>query len=256
MTPISKIMEGRGRWLIVLGAALVLLALAAVGPPPSWADVDYKGGLIQTHRYRDPQSQQPSAPGTMAPRSPSSFPDNDAYYPSFSEERGPVLPPSSAATMLPFNISPAKLPWNQAGFVDYDEPLWTPQEVSLSVPKQYALHATALYPANPAVRPQSALLIAHLPSHAVFWVEEKRTLSTGQTRYFHSPQLPPGRKYGYTVRVAWLEGDRWVTQSQMVPVQAGMIQAIYLRSLPESPVTTEREPLARPTKTALKSPPK
>jgi uncharacterized protein (TIGR03000 family) len=236
----NRATSGRRRCLIVLGTFLVLLVLAKIDAPPSQAgELDYQGGLVRIRRSPDPYASRPSVPKTAPP---SYFPDNDDYYPSFSGERGAALPPSSAARILPFNISPASLPWNQVGFVDYDELQWMPQEASLSVPKKYVLQATALSPASPATRSQSALLIVHLPEHAVIWVEGKRTLLTGENRYFHSPQLSPGRRYSYTVRAAWIEGGQWVSQTRIVPVQAGMVQAIYIRSLPGSPVETKRKP--------------
>jgi uncharacterized protein (TIGR03000 family) len=158
--------------------------------------------------------------------------------------------------MHSYYLSPTKLPWNQAGFEDYDEPLGMPQDVSLVAPTKYALEATALSPALSAARPRSALLIAYLPEHAVFWVEGTRTQSTGRTRYFQSPQLTPGRKYGYTVRTAWIENGRWASQSRMVPVQAGMVQAIYLRPAPVPQMKTKQEVLAQPAKAVMKPPTK
>jgi uncharacterized protein (TIGR03000 family) len=73
-------------------------------------------------------------------------------------------------------------------------------------------------------------LIARLPEHAAFWVEGTRTRSIGRTRFFQSPPLVPGRKYNYRVTAAWIEDGSWVSQTRVVSVQAGLIQAIYLRS--------------------------
>lgn len=79
-------------------------------------------------------------------------------------------------------------------------------------------------------RLQFAILIAHLPEHAALWVEGTRTRSRGRTRYFQSPPLQPGRKYNYKLRVVWIEDGHWVGQTREVPVQAGIIEAIYIRS--------------------------
>jgi len=87
--------------------------------------------------------------------------------------------------------------------------------------------------ASPGERP-FAVLIAHLPDRAVFWVEETRTRSTGRTRYFQSPPLRSDRKYTYRVRAAWIEDGRWVSQARLVNVEAGLIQTIYLRSAPSA----------------------
>lgn len=112
---------------------------------------------------------------------PSYFPDNDAYYPTFAD--GNVKLSSASATgTLCYYFSPTSFPWNQAGFIDYDEPSRMPQDATLTVPKKYALQADSLPPAISAARPESALLIAHLPAHALLWVEGRQTLSTGPTR--------------------------------------------------------------------------
>jgi uncharacterized protein (TIGR03000 family) len=91
------------------------------------------------------------------------------------------------------------------------------------------LYYRSFYPPiqpTPAEALETAVLIAHLPENAVLWVEGTRTRSTGRTRYFLSPPLTPGRKYRYRVRVAWIEHGQWVSQTQIVPVQAGAIQMI------------------------------
>jgi uncharacterized protein (TIGR03000 family) len=240
---------------MVFGVALIFFVFAAIGSPSVWAEMHYQGGFIQWHRYRDPLAPQPSAPRTTVPNASSYFPDNDADYPLFLAGGMPEPPPSSSA-MRSYYLSPTNLPWNQIGFQDYDEPQGMPQDASPAAPTKYALEATALSPEIAAARPRSALLIARLPEHAVFWVEGTRTQTTGQTRYFQSPQLTAGRKYGYTVRAAWIENGRWVSQTRMVPVQAGMIQAIFLRPLPAPQLKAERETLAQPTKAAMKLQPK
>jgi uncharacterized protein (TIGR03000 family) len=251
----SKATKSGRRWRIAFGVSLVFLVFAAVGPPPAWAQMIYRGGFIQTDRSPDPYASPPSAPRTRAASPPSYFPDNDADYPVFSAAAMPEPPPPYSA-LLPYNISPTNLPWNRAGFADYDEPLGMPQDVSLAAPTKYALETTALSSAIPAARPRSALLITYLPEHAVFWVEGTRTQSTGRTRYFQSPQLILGRKFGYTVRTAWIENGHWVSQTRLVPVQAGMVQAIYLRPAPATQTKTDREVLAQPTKAVMKPPAK
>jgi hypothetical protein len=57
--------------------------------------------------------------------------------------------------------------------------------------------------------------------------------------YFHSPALTPGKKYHYTVRVDWLEDGGWVSQARQVPVEAGLVQAIYLQ--PAAPAMKKPE---------------
>jgi uncharacterized protein (TIGR03000 family) len=225
--------RGRQWRRIVLGRSLILLALAGAGLPESHAQMRYNGGYITTHRHPEKFSSQPAAPQPPAPKLPPSyFPDNDFGYPSSYAEEGAVRPPSPLAIALPYGVSAAAFPWNQAGFEDYNEPPRVLQDSSLSTPKKYSLEVTTLPQAAPAAQPETAALIAHLPEDAVFWVEGTRTRSTGRTRYFQSPPLQLGHKYSYTVRVVWIEDSQWVSQTRMVPVRAGLIQAIYLRPSP------------------------
>jgi uncharacterized protein (TIGR03000 family) len=229
------------RWRkIVLGMFLAPLGLAVASLPNSQAQMRYSGGfrIMRQNPPKYPTSQQ-SAPNMTAPAvpkiSPSYSPDNDFVYSSYYPGGEPKRPLPSPANPLPYGLSPANLPWNQAGFEDYNEIPQMPQDLSLWEPKKYSLAATPLPLAPIAERPETALLIAHLPEHAVVWVAGTRTRSTGRTRYFQSPPLPSGRKYDYRVRVAWIEDGRWVSQTRKVPVQAGLIQAIYLQLAPPLP---------------------
>lgn len=227
----------RRRRTMMAGAALVLLGLAGTGQ----AQLEYNGGYVQTHREDHGNALQLAAPprSVRFPTStpPSYFPDRDLYHPfyypaltslsrpnySAAEEAGrPVFPP---VDLLRFGVSAAALPWNQVGFKDYDEP---PETIGSSF-RKYALATSSVSPASSAIRSSSAVLIAHLPDHAAFWVEGTRTRSEGRTRYFQSPPLRPDRRYNYRVRAAWIENGRWTIQTRMVPVQAGMVQAVYLR---------------------------
>ncbi|HEY7156364.1 MAG TPA: TIGR03000 domain-containing protein [Gemmataceae bacterium] len=180
----------------------------------------------------------PLAAGTN--RTPSYSPDHDFGSPSYNpattsatrssyaggESGRPASPPAGEP---PSGVSAADLPWNQEGFKGYDEPPEIPRDSSLFSPRKYVLEATPLPQGPPAGRPAIAILIARLPEHALFWVEGRLTRLRGPTRYFQSPPLPAGGKYSYTVRVAWIEDGQWVSQTQKIPVQAGLIQAIYLQ---------------------------
>jgi uncharacterized protein (TIGR03000 family) len=226
---------GRRRRTMTVGAALVLLSLAGTGR----AQLEYNGGWVQTHRADRGDGLHLAAPprSVRFPTStpPSFFPDHDFYYPfyypaltalsrsSAGEAAGrPALPP---VDLVRFGVSAAALPWNQIGFKEYDEPL----ETMGSTFRKYDLATNSLSQASLTARSSSAVLIAHLPEHAAFWVEGTRTRSEGRTRYFQSPPLRPDRKYNYRVRAAWIENGRWTIQTRMVPVQAGTVQAVYLR---------------------------
>jgi uncharacterized protein (TIGR03000 family) len=214
----------------VLAGFMVFLGLAMVGLPESHAQMYYSGGFRVTHR-NPPQNlaPQPSDSRTTEPKTPPSyFPDNDAAYPSFypgGEPRRPL----PVAGLTPYGLLPVDLPWNRADFEDYIEPPSIPGDPSLFQPRKYLLTAIPLPPAPRAERFENAMLIARLPAHAVFWVEGARTRSTGRTRYFQSPPLLPTQKYKYRVSAAWIEDGHWVGQTRVVPVQAGLVQAIYLR---------------------------
>jgi uncharacterized protein (TIGR03000 family) len=219
--------------LIVLEVLVVLLGLVVAGLPECRAQASYSGGLRVRHQSPPAiPAAQPQAPQPVIPKTPLSyFPDNDfanaSYYPG-----GEPQPQASPAVQLLSLVAPWDLPWNQPGFEDYNVPPQIPRDSSLGQPKRYSLQATPLSAAPAVERPETAGLIAHLPEHAVFWVEGTRTRSIGRTRYFQSP---PGRKYNYRVSVAWIEDGSWVSQTRVVPVQAGLIQAIYLRTATPPP---------------------
>ncbi|HZV07399.1 MAG TPA: TIGR03000 domain-containing protein [Gemmataceae bacterium] len=221
-----------GSWQAVLGGTVFLLGLAGTGLPECHAQMRYSGGFIQTRREREyvPTESENIKLVPTTPKTPRDyFPDGDFSYASFYAGGGPLNPPSSAAGLLPFGIPAAAFPWNQVGFEDYNEPTQVLRDSSIAEPKKYALEITPLPQAASAARTETAVLIAHLPEQAAFWVEGTRTHSTGRTRYFQSPPLQAGRKYTYRVRAAWIENGRIVSQTRIIPVQAGLIQAIYLR---------------------------
>jgi uncharacterized protein (TIGR03000 family) len=60
-----------------------------------------------------------------------------------------------------------------------------------------------------------------LPENADVWVNGVKTKQTGESRYFYSPPLVPGKKYSYDMRVRWMEDGKPVEKTQRVLVQAG-----------------------------------
>jgi uncharacterized protein (TIGR03000 family) len=233
-------------WKKLVGGALALLCLAGTGLPNSWAQLEYNGGFVQTRRedggsvfllptpqYKNrfvypytPQHPDPDQDFYYPIRQPAATSMARSYYYTGDQSGSPV---SSSASQKLFGISAAILPWNQADFKDYREFPETVRDRSLVAPRKYSLEAIALSQKPPACWATFAVLVAHLPEHALFWVEGVRTRSTGRTRFFESPPLRSGRKYSYPVRAAWIEDGHWVSQSQKIAVQAGMIEAIYLR---------------------------
>jgi uncharacterized protein (TIGR03000 family) len=226
LSPVASRIQWRKH---LYGGFLVLLSSIGVDLPPCRAQLEFNGGYVQTHREDHGQVLHLAATQRNA-RSPahtpsSYFPDRDFYYPSYyaSGELGSSL--SSPARRQPFSIFSALLPWSLVGFQDYDEI----QAINRESTRSYSLAATLLPRSAPAEGPAVAVLIAHLPEHALFWVEGTQTRSTGRTRYFQSPPLLPGRQYNYRVRAAWIENGQWVSQTRQIIVQAGRTQAIYLQ---------------------------
>lgn len=210
-----------GRWCkTAVAVSFVFLLLGSVFLPPGRAEIRNAGARIQVHRNRD----NPVVPATPArpPSPPSYFPDNDGGYPLGSRTTG------SARALAPL------FPWNQPGFVAYREPSLVPWDSADAAPDQYLLVATPLPQTQRVSSPAAATLVAHLPEHALFWVEDVRTRSRGLTRYLRSPLLQPGRGYTYTVRAAWIEDGHWVSQTRTVPVRAGRTQTIYLLPTPKN----------------------
>jgi uncharacterized protein (TIGR03000 family) len=238
LIPVASMIQWRKH---LSGGLWMLLIWIGVDLPHCRAQLEFNGGYVQTHR-EDHGEVPHLAASQRSARSPahtpsSYFPDRDFYYPSYylatasairsyyaGGEFGNSL--SLAARRQPFGIPPASLPWNLMGFQDYDEI----QAMNRESTRSYSLAAMLLPQAVPAQGPAAAVLIAHLPEHALFWVEGIQTRSTGRTRYFQSPPLLRGRQYSYRVRAAWIENGQWVSQTRQILVQAGRIQAIYLQA--------------------------
>jgi uncharacterized protein (TIGR03000 family) len=60
-----------------------------------------------------------------------------------------------------------------------------------------------------------------VPKNAEVWVNGVKTKQTGETRYFYSPALEPGKKYSYQMRVLWKKGEKPVEETERILVQAG-----------------------------------
>ncbi len=223
---------------IVLGTSLSILALLEVGRSVAVAEIHYNGGYVQVRRSKDPivpSSMPPSRTGTPpAPsvKSSSYSPDNDYDDSHFSPTREPQGPDSANISRPTTEITAESFPWNRVDFEDYSESIRVPADTSLAKPKKYSLEIATLRPQPRTARTESAGLIVHLPEHALLWVEDTRTRLTGRTRSFQSPPLKPERKYNYRVRAMWIEDGHWVSQTQVVPVQAGSIEAAYLQRRP------------------------
>ena len=60
-----------------------------------------------------------------------------------------------------------------------------------------------------------------VPQSAEIWVNGVKTKLTGESRYFFSPPLTPGKKYSYQMRVRWTKDGKPAEETQNILVQAG-----------------------------------
>ncbi len=125
----------------------------------------------------------------------------------------------------------SSFPWNSPGYQGYRESVYATQPIIPSAPmgqpEKYGLYVNDL-PMKNTQDPNAATLVAHVPDNAVIWVDDKLTTSTGTLRTFQSPSLTPGKRYTYTVRAAWVEDGKLVSQTHAFPVKAGAVQCVYL----------------------------
>jgi uncharacterized protein (TIGR03000 family) len=60
-----------------------------------------------------------------------------------------------------------------------------------------------------------------VPADAEVWVGDVKTKQSGDSRYFFSPPLTPGKKYAYEMRIRWMKDGKPVEEKQRILVQAG-----------------------------------
>jgi uncharacterized protein (TIGR03000 family) len=122
-------------------------------------------------------------------------------------------------------------PWMRRPQVHgYNErgPVTPPPAQVTRPPVRYSITITILPAKVVPAKADVAEVVAHLPEHARLWVEGRLTRQRGMLREFRSPPLQPGHRYTYTARVAWFEGGHWVSQTQTVPVWAGVTTCLFL----------------------------
>jgi uncharacterized protein (TIGR03000 family) len=61
-----------------------------------------------------------------------------------------------------------------------------------------------------------------VPKSAEIWVNGVKTKQTGESRYFYSPPLTPGKKYSYQIRLRWMKDGKPIEETQRILVQAGL----------------------------------
>jgi uncharacterized protein (TIGR03000 family) len=142
--------------------------------------------------------------------------------PGASQQGWPLNYPSGSSSF----------PWNSPGYQGYSEPGSALQPISgaaapMAQPEKYEVYVNAM-PMENTVDPNAVTLVAHVPENAQVWVEGNATTSRGGLRTYQSPPLAPGKTYSYTVRVAWVENGKVVSQTRHVPVKAGDVECVYL----------------------------
>jgi uncharacterized protein (TIGR03000 family) len=143
--------------------------------------------------------------------------------PSHSQEQGwPINHPTGSSSF----------PWNSPGYRGYSEPRYVSQPIPLAAPagqpEKYELNVNALPMMKNTDDPNAITLVAHVPENAQIWFGDKATTSKGPTRTFYYTNLAPGSKYSYTVRIAWVENGKVVSQTRPVSFKPGEVQCMYL----------------------------
>jgi uncharacterized protein (TIGR03000 family) len=115
-------------------------------------------------------------------------------------------------------------------FENRDEPTAAPGNAAVGAAEKYSLEVSRLPQRVSAEEADVAVLVAHLPEDVALWVEGVLTRAKGQTRYFESPPLSPGKNFRYAVKAVWREDGRWVSQTREVVVRAGEVHRVYLRA--------------------------
>jgi len=89
-----------------------------------------------------------------------------------------------------------------------------------STPKMPPADDLLSLPQNKA-RAGKAMLIVSLPENATLYLQGQATKSTGNVRTYQTPELQPGEKYSYSVRVEMMQEGKLVSLSRQVSFQAG-----------------------------------
>ncbi|HZY86054.1 MAG TPA: TIGR03000 domain-containing protein [Gemmataceae bacterium] len=74
---------------------------------------------------------------------------------------------------------------------------------------------------TPAPGPAPATLVVHLPPGARLTIDGYPPRATGETRWFITPHLEPGRTFHYDLKAEVERGGKRLTRTQEVAVQAG-----------------------------------
>jgi uncharacterized protein (TIGR03000 family) len=75
---------------------------------------------------------------------------------------------------------------------------------------------------------QSARITVHLPEDAKLYVDDMLSTKTTSTRRFHTPPLPAGNDFHYTLRAEMERDGKTIRTSKEVTVRAGKTAEVTL----------------------------
>jgi uncharacterized protein (TIGR03000 family) len=146
-------------------------------------------------------------------------------------------------------------PWKSPDYSGYNEPSYLnlpyyaiPPAGRAALAKKYQLHVVLIPEGNPGEDANRVVVMAHLPENARIWFQNQLMREQGTLRRFVSPSLTAGGWYNYTVRVAWVEDGKWVSQTHNFPVKAGDTHCIDI--IPRTSKAVEKEVTANLAKMA------
>jgi uncharacterized protein (TIGR03000 family) len=77
-----------------------------------------------------------------------------------------------------------------------------------------------------------------LPADAKLYVDDHLMKSTSSRRNFHTPELEPGPRYFYDVRIEMVRDGKTVTETRRVVLKAGQEVAVSFTNLAETSTLT------------------
>jgi uncharacterized protein (TIGR03000 family) len=184
------------------GPATALLAVVLAADTVQAQAPPAPGAPEATVRRNLSQSQTPPAPGAPGLPGSTQYPYWASAPMSFAPSRVTVPVPGPA----PVIISNA--------------PMAAPPQTNVGV----GLGGGFILPfmtVKDAPLDNKAHIWLRVPESAEIWVNGVKTKQTGESRYFFSPPLAPGKKYSYQVRLRWMKDGKPVEETQSILVEAG-----------------------------------
>lgn len=126
------------------------------------------------------------------------------------------MPMNSYGTMpmTPYGMSPDAMPYSmpQGNVMNPIPPLNMQNQMPMG-PAPQAADAT--------ISPTQATVVVNLPADARLYVEKHLMTLTGTTRAFRTPDLTPGTKYNYTVRMEVERSGKMIEKTETITVEPG-----------------------------------